>query len=392
MYPLLVLIFISCAFGFQTCQQEHHAKCGSQVCSKVPTVYCMPNTIQNHTRCICDPVRTQKIRALDGSFTCTTHVFRCNSSDPEICCGRSNYFIDIPNNRCSPLYPNNVGNIVNNSFTCNTTVGETNPLVCGRVGDNQFNVTVSCANAFAMANPGSTSISNFPCCSSINEIRINGVCTCINSARQCPSGNLFLPGCSTASGCNIIFQPSNPAIDTQCACKSYQSITYQCGTYTCTDRCTPGSTLSIPSPGQYDCDCNVNLRCPPGSDGLDPTCSEKELRRTRCYTNGTDYINVFGENCNCNWTRLSDEACPVPCRTPAEYCEQMEGTPYPRCKQECHNKCHGCDECSKITNVPSGTFCRDVRLNGRCIAHLYHVCNGCEYPGPQIPCPTLNLE
>jgi hypothetical protein len=404
MKSILFLIFITFAFAYKqtpaTCNKPVKPACENPLtCSKTPILYCLPNVIQKDTNCICNRDFTVKLTNIDGTFVCTDKMVQCNSTTPDVCCGNNNtYFSLSPGvGKCSPKYPLNVNNTYNSSFTCNSTDGTNYCLIA--LDGTQTNLTASCAIAQQNANPNAyPTILTQECCTSPYQIRdINGVCGCSDDYLGPCLGLTPLPECSNPNGCNTVFHDN---LNVRCVCKPNQNVTYTCGGYTCTDLCTPsGQLIHVNQSDPYTCNCIKNLRCPPGSDGYDETCTEKYLNKVRCYTNGTNYVNVRGDNCDCNLTKLSDEPCPTPCLSPSQYCDQMEGFPYPRCPQygnctkgdRCKSKqcgTHSCNMCSQVT-APSGTLCRDVRLNGKCIAYFYRVCNGCEYPGPEIVCPVV---
>lgn len=418
---LLFILIISCQASSGQHKKEYECQkkepsceikpsCEKEkTCRKTPTTYCVRNTLQQPTStCICDLSRTVLIKAFDGTFTCATNPFVCNSTNTDICCPDGT-FIDINpyvppyTNLCRLKYPTGP---LNTSYTCNITA-DTN-IQCFLVNQwIQMTFGDGCYANFTAANPNITQsdFGLFPlyggeCCAQYYR-REGGECVCteripsIDPPFECDNPNTCNP-----SSCNTFYPGSvyRGQVVKNCACALNQNFTYDCTQYQCQDRCEPGATLVLNDNllQTFSCTCPpLSTRCPPGSNGLDLSCQEKELIKTRCYTDGINYINYVGIPCNCNWTKLADVPCPQSCPSSgsdsspsdSQLCQQKENTPYPRCKIA-KNECgKPCDVCATSVAAP-GTYCRDVKLDDVCIAHFYHKCGTCEYPGTEQVCPA----
>ncbi len=186
--------------------------------------------------------------------------------------------------------------------------------------------------------------------------------------------------------------------------------------YTCTNVCTKNSVLSESRTceNDYCCECPSNsIKCNLEQNGL---CYNPPS--TSCYSDGVNFFNIIGSNCDCRYTKVSDYPCPSDCGGLDNYAVCPDGACNGRCSlmenqipqttciglnitnnshkksHSCLNddECHKCNKCSKLDNIQNmGVNCIDTVLDGKCSTILYYQCGSCLYTGPQQNCACTNI-
>ena len=384
--------------------------------------YCFNDILITDNNCLCNSSST-KILNSDYTYVCTENIVTCNSTNLLFCCNDGYY--SISDSICVPYLT-----LVLNNFNCSdsgvidTYFNSYNGSVCASIGNSYFTYASQClAN-----NSGYFTLYYGDCC---------------------PDGyirNFTTNECQCQTWIDTTF---NNSLFSQNLCKVNQAPFSQCSYYTCNNLCKHDSEV-IPVAGfrGYQCHCNKNVNDCNNCKQLSKDCLQQEnckqqsLEKCKsldcdpnCYTDGYNYLTIFGKNCDCNVTKLFDGYCPYTNCTAAEVATSPAPPPILCLGYEAHMcdsiqipitvSCSGneqwiylssngtfisystqqfnfypcnidiynsysvlgiefgqkCTKCNRyIGRLPEGVYCRNAILDGSCIASFYSTCGSCEYP------------